>query len=73
MSTADSVLDVREIDETPFGPITDALEDLAEEETLVLVNSFEPKPLYGILEQRGFAYETEEAAPDEWRIRIEHA
>lgn len=66
-------LDAREIDGEPFGDIVDALEALPEGETLVLVNSFEPEPLYGVLERRGFAYETDRVADDEWRVSITHA
>lgn len=66
-------LDVRDIDGEPFGDITDALDALPEGEQLVLVNSFEPAPLYGVLEQRGFTYETTRVADDEWRVTIEHA
>lgn len=70
---ADRELDVREIDGEPFGGITAALDDLPEDESLLLINSFEPVPLYDVLERRGFAYETTEAAPDEWYIEITHA
>lgn len=63
-------LDVREIDGEPFGDIMSALEDLSSGETLVLINSFEPKPLYGVLEERGFEHEADNPAPDEWRIEI---
>jgi len=64
---------VREIDGEPFGPITDALDDLASDERLRLVNSFEPVPPYDVLERRGFGYETEEVAADECHVYIEHA
>lgn len=66
-------LDVRTIDGEPFGDIVATLSDLGPDETLVLINSFEPVPLYDVLEQRGFAYETTQVADDEWQIRIEHA
>ena len=65
-------LDVRTIDGEPFTDIMAALEDLNENETLVLVNSFEPEPLYPVLEQRGFVYETTHAGDDEWRVSITH-
>ncbi|MFB6178614.1 MAG: DUF2249 domain-containing protein [Halorientalis sp.] len=70
---ADQTLDAREIDGEPFDPIMAALADLAADETLLLVNSFEPEPLYNVLEQRGFTYETIEVAPDEWHVEIQHA
>lgn len=66
-------LDVRNLDGEPFGDIMGALEDLPESETLVLVNDFEPEPLYNVLEQRGFEYRARQVDPDEWRIAIEHA
>ena len=63
-------LDVRGIDGEPFDEITDALDSLPEDGTLVLVNSFEPEPLYSVLERRGYAYETSRAAENEWRVTI---
>lgn len=66
------VLDAREIDGEPFSDIMAALQALPADETLVLVNSFEPEPLYNVLEARGFTYETTRAAADEWRVSITH-
>lgn len=66
-------LDVRTIDGEPFSDIMAALEGLDEDETLVLVNSFEPEPLYNVLEQRGYVYETTYVGNDEWRVSITHA
>jgi uncharacterized protein (DUF2249 family) len=66
-------LDAREIDGEPFGEIVAALGELPEDGSLVLYNSFEPEPLYGVLESRGFAYETEQVADDEWRVWITRA
>jgi len=68
-----STLDVREIDGEPFGDIMAALDALDDGETLRLVSSFEPKPLYEVVTDRGFDYETEQVAPDEWHVAIEHA
>jgi uncharacterized protein (DUF2249 family) len=70
---ADERLDVREIDGEPFGDIVSALEDLSDDETLLLVNSFEPSPLYEVLEQRGFAYDATNPEPNLWEIEITHA
>ena len=70
---ADRRLDVRTIDGEPFGDIVATLSDLGPEETLLLINSFEPVPLYDVLEQRGFVYETTQVADDEWHVRIDHA
>lgn len=64
-------LDAREIDGEPFSDIMAALSDLSDGETLVLINSFEPEPLYGVLDQRGFDHETEQVSPEEWRVEIE--
>lgn len=72
-STADRRLDVREIDGEPFADIVAELERLAPDETLLLVNSFEPEPLYGVLEERGFAYETTNPEPDCWHVAISQA
>lgn len=72
-TTADRVLDAREIDGPPFEAIVDALEALGDDETLLLVNSFEPEPLYAVLAERGFAHQTSQAAGDEWHVLIERA
>ncbi|MFB6122030.1 MAG: DUF2249 domain-containing protein [Haloferacaceae archaeon] len=66
-------LDAREIDGEPFDAIMSALDDLAHGETLRLINSFEPEPLYGVLDQRGFAYETSRVGEEEWHVAIEPA
>jgi uncharacterized protein (DUF2249 family) len=70
---ADHELDVREIEGAPFDPILAALEDVGDGETLLLVSSFEPEPLYDVLEQRGFTYRTERVADDEYHVAVEHA
>jgi uncharacterized protein (DUF2249 family) len=70
--TPDRTLDVRKIDGEPFSDIVAELDALDADETFVLVNSFEPEPLYQVLERRGFAYETEQVGDDEWRVTIEH-
>lgn len=58
---ADARLDVREVDGEPFGDIMDALDELGDGERLRLVAPFEPEPLYGVLDQRGFTHETAQA------------
>lgn len=65
----DRTLDVRPLDE-PFGRIVEALETLPEDGTLTLVNSFEPEPLYEVLEARGFDHEARQVGPEEWRVEI---
>lgn len=71
-TNADRTLDAREIDGEPFGDIVAELDALREGETLLLVNSFEPTPLFEVLSRRGFAYEVDEVEPDEWHVAITH-
>ncbi len=66
-------LDVRQIDGEPFGDIMAALADLQPGESLLLVSSFEPEPLYAVLTERGYTYETEQIDSDEWHVEISHA
>jgi uncharacterized protein (DUF2249 family) len=72
VGTADAlVVDVREdiaAGREPFGKIMAAVKSLAPAQPLVLVNSFEPVPLYAVLEQKGFAHQTERAADGAWRV-----
>jgi len=70
---ADRTLDAREIDGEPFEDIMAALDDLADDESLLLINSFEPEPLYGVLEERGFEHETANPDPEEWHVEITRA
>ena len=70
---ATETLDARAIDGEPFGAIMTALEDLPEDGTLELINAFEPEPLYDVLRARGFDYESERVADDEWRVLIQYA
>lgn len=67
---ADRSLDVREMDGPPFDRIVDAADALGDEETLCLVSGFEPVPLYGVLEGRGFEHESVRVADDEWHVLI---
>jgi hypothetical protein len=46
---------------------------LPADRTFLLVDSFEPIPLYDVLERRGFEHETEEIDEDEWHVSITHA
>ncbi|MFB6152149.1 MAG: DUF2249 domain-containing protein [Haloarculaceae archaeon] len=69
-SDATRTLDVRETDGEPFGTIVGALDDLGDDESLRLVNSFEPEPLYAVLDDRGFAHETERVDEEEWHVHI---
>ncbi|WP_248515124.1 DUF2249 domain-containing protein [Salinarchaeum laminariae] len=63
-------LDAREIDGEPFGTITAALDDLAPGESLLLINTFEPVPLYGVLDERGFAHDATRVDEEEWHVEI---
>lgn len=67
----DQTLDVREVDGEPFGVISSALDRLDDGETLLLINGFEPEPLYGVLDRRGFAHEASRVDDGEWHVRIE--
>lgn len=72
-SDVDRELDTSEIDGEPFQNIIDALEELSDNESLLLINSFEPEPLYDVLERRGFAYETANLSSEEWHVKITNA
>ncbi|MFB6233863.1 MAG: DUF2249 domain-containing protein [Halopenitus sp.] len=69
--TTENRLDVRDVEGPPFTVIDDALDDLPNGGSLTLINSFEPEPLYEVLEARGFSYRSEQVAPDEWHVHIE--
>nr|MBO2476101.1 hypothetical protein [Bacillota bacterium] len=65
------VLDVREDirnGNEPFPKIMAAVRNLAPGQALVLINSFEPVPLYQVLGAMGFSHRTEALADDHWRI-----
>lgn len=69
------VLDVRpmlERGEEPFGKIMETVAGL-DGRSLLLVASFEPTPLLGVLSSQGFTYEVEKVSDDEWRVRFEQA
>lgn len=70
---ADRRLDVRAVEGEPFEDIMSALDDLPPGESLLLVNSFEPEPLYGVLDGRGYDYETSNPEEGLWYVEIEHA
>jgi uncharacterized protein (DUF2249 family) len=65
-----TVVDAREIEGEPFGEIVSALGGLADGETMLLVNSFEPEPLYAVLDERGFEFDATSVAADEWHLEI---
>ena len=47
-----------------------SLEELPTGETVHLINSFEPVPLYDVLERRGYTHQTEQEG-EVWHIVIE--
>lgn len=70
---ASTLLDVRpELEQggEPFVRIMEAAEAIKPGGTLVIIAPFEPAPLYGILEARGFSHATERLAVDEWVVRF---
>lgn len=72
-SSHDTTLDVRDIDGEPFGEIMTALKELDSTETLLLINSFEPVPLYDVLSSRGFDHETTEVSDGEYHVLISNS
>lgn len=64
-------LDVREdirSGNDPFGRIMAAVDSLAPGQPLVIVNSFEPVPLYAVMARKGFGHET--AQTDDGNFRV---
>ncbi len=72
MPATDAVtLDVREdilAGRDPFGRIMAAVDSLTEGQSLVLINVFEPRPLYGVLRMRGLEHEAEQTPDGDWRV-----
>ena len=65
------VLDVREdlrAGREPLRRILDAVRGLSADQVLQLRATFEPVPLYAVLEKQGLAHFTERLAADDWRI-----
>lgn len=65
------VVDVRDDIERgrePFDRIMRAVADLHEGEELVIINVFEPVPLYGVLAQQGFIHETNRTPDGAWEV-----
>lgn len=48
----------------PYGVIMEAVDALAPDEVLSLATPFDPEPLHGVLDKKGFARATREEAPD---------
>lgn len=65
------VLDVREDlkqGKEPFHKIMDAVASLQPDQDLVIVSTFEPRPLYKVLGAKGFSHRSEENEDGDWRI-----
>jgi uncharacterized protein (DUF2249 family) len=65
------VVDVREDirrGQEPFDRIMQAVTSLEDGEELVVINVFEPVPLYGVLARQGFAHETARTAEGDWCV-----
>jgi hypothetical protein len=69
-------LDVREDlrrGREPFSRILTAVSDLGADDVLHVRTIFEPVPLFAVLGRRGFAYESQSRAPDDWSAWFWHA
>lgn len=70
------ILDVREDIRSggePFPKIMAAVQSLKPGQALVIINSFEPRPLYEVLGARGFHHEVERTDDGDWRITFRPA
>lgn len=69
----EKILDVRDDQakgSDPFERIMGALIELEPGQDLLLINTFEPLPLYKVMEKRGFGHESRQRGPGEWEIRF---
>ena len=64
--------DIRRGDE-PFDRIMQAVAALEDDQELVVVNVFEPVPLYDVLAQQGFSHETTRTAEGDWYVIFRRA
>ncbi len=53
-----------------FSTIFAKLDELGAGDSLLLVNDFEPLPLFSELERRGYTYESRQTGATEWHIKI---
>jgi regulator of cell morphogenesis and NO signaling len=70
-SVPDALLDVRPYqrrNEEPFDVIMKAVDALVPGQSLLLINTFEPTPLFRVMEKRGFTHTSTCIAPEEYRI-----
>lgn len=54
----------------PFVRILEAAATIRPGQSLVIIAPFEPAPLYGVLDGRGFTYATARVAADEWVVNF---
>jgi uncharacterized protein (DUF2249 family) len=76
MATTPLVLDVREDlrrGREPFGRIMAAVGSLAEGQDLILYATFEPVPLFRVMQSHGFAHEAHALGNGDWEIRFRRA
>lgn len=69
----EKILDVRDDQakgSDPFERIMGAVTELAPGQDLLLINTFEPLPLYKVMEKKGFGHQSRERVPGEWEIRF---
>lgn len=52
----------------PYGHIMKAVDSLQPGQSLLLLNTFEPRPLQTVLAARGFTYEAREVGPEDWEV-----
>jgi tRNA 2-thiouridine synthesizing protein A len=67
------VVDVRDDQrrhKEPFARIMAAVKALGAGQDLVVINTFEPVPLYTVLGRQGFTHVTTEVSPEEWHVRF---
>jgi uncharacterized protein (DUF2249 family) len=65
------VLDVRADQRShkePFARIMAAIQELGDEQDLVIIDTFEPVPLYTVLGRQGFTHSTTQTGPEEWHV-----
>jgi uncharacterized protein (DUF2249 family) len=56
----------------PFSQIMTAVRELADDQVLCLRTIFEPVPLFAVLAKRGFLYESQQEAPEDWCVWFWH-
>ena len=69
----EKILDVRDDQakgSDPFERIMAAITELQAGQDLLLINSFEPLPLYKVMEKKGFRHESRLREPGVWEIRF---